>query len=409
MRQNVVMAYGSARDLPKFKQMEQQLRGMRLLKFLLPRRDRLLLRTLPAQLDHLVGTVDGFYELLGPRCWVFHEDLSVGDMADLVDRSDGDSDRAERAFIDWYREEGRLAHLVRRLNGLPDLRARMHLLLLALDDYGAERYYAVVQVLLSVMDGFVNDLNPANRRGLHARKPDEMAAWDSVVGHHLGLSAAHATFTKAFKARNDEVVHELYRNGIVHGMLTNYNNVVVATKAWNRLFAVADWARSLEAKKRESEKPPDPTWRELMVQLKSNAETKAALERFSAVTLSQADPALAEHPVYKATTEFMEAWKRHNYGAMSSSISNLGRRISPADVRQDYDGHSLSDYAITSLAHSAAAVCTVRVEAVVDDAKHIPELRWVREGEDGHAAAPNQSGGWRLMWWGFPYMTRDSG
>ncbi|WP_157621896.1 hypothetical protein [Serinicoccus hydrothermalis] len=200
--------------------MEQQLLGMRLLKVLLPKEERHLLKDLPAQLDYMASTVDGFYALLGPRHWVFHDDLALDDMANLVADHVDDPEGAEQAFIAWYQDGDRLPRLVKRLHGHPGLRVRMHLLRWALEDYQAGRYYAVVQVLLSAMDGFVNDLDPANRRGLHTREPDEMDAWNSVVGHHQGLSAAHATFTKSFKARNDDPVYEVYRNGIVHGMLT---------------------------------------------------------------------------------------------------------------------------------------------------------------------------------------------
>lgn len=403
------MPYGSARDLPTFIEMEQQLNDMGLLGFPLPEKDRQLPKDLSAQLDHLSATVDSFYDLLGSRNWVFHDDLNVNDMATLAAAHANDAEGAEQAFIAWYQADDHLPFMVRRLNGHEGLRARMHLLRLALEDYQSERYYAVVQVLLSVMDGFVNDLTPANRKGLHAREAEDMDAWNSVVGHHLGLAHAHQSFVKTIKARYDEPVYELHRNGIVHGTLTNYNNVVVAAKAWNRLFAVADWARSLEAEKREAEKPPDPTWRELAAQSKANEETKAALNAFSPVTMSQGDPSLAEHPVFKATTEFLEAWQRRNYGAMARSVTKMAKNVAPVEVRQDYEGRTLEDFTITSLSHSGAAVCTVRVEAVVDGARHTPELRWVREGADGHAAAPNQSGDWRLVWWGFPHMTRDKG
>ena len=403
-----VVAYGSARDLPKFREMQQQLTAMRLLRFLLPKKDRHLLKELPAQLNDLADTVDAFYALLGSRHWVFHEDLSVDDMANLVARSDGDPSRAEQALIDWYGDDDRLSFLVRRLNALPGLRARMHLLWLTLEDYEAERYYAVVQVLLSVMDGFVNDLHPSNRRGLHAREPGEMDAWDSVVGHHLGLSAAHVTFTKGFKARNDEPVDELYRNGIVHGMLTNYNNVVVATKAWNRLFAVADWACSLEAQQREAEKPPDPTWRELFERLRVNEESKAALAAFTPVTLTQADQGMTAHPVCTATRAYLDAWTRKNYGEMASLVTHMFASIKPGDVRADYQGFSLEEYDITSLNHGGASVCTVRLHVIINGASHSPQLRWVREGVDGQTAMPNQEGEWHLMWWGVGHMTRDA-
>jgi hypothetical protein len=56
-----------------------------------------------------------------------------------------------------------------------------------------------VLTLLSVMDGFVNDVDHGERRGLHARDADEMGAWDSVVGHHMGLTHAHLSFTKPFR------------------------------------------------------------------------------------------------------------------------------------------------------------------------------------------------------------------
>lgn len=403
------MAYGSARDLPKFKEMEKQLAGLRLLKFFIPKEERHLLTDVPAQLDRITSTVDAFYVLLGPRQWVFHDDLPVDDLAVLVANHRDDPECAEQAFIAWYQDKEHLSHLVRRLNGHPGLRARMHLLRLALEDYQAQRYYAVVHVLLSVMDGFVNDLNPACRKGLHAREPQEMDAWDSVVGHHLGLSAAHATFAKSSKARSDEPVYELHRNGIVHGMLTNYNNSVVATKAWNRLFAVADWARSLEAQEREAAKPPDPTWKDLATQLTANAETKAALAEFLPIALTSDDQtSLAAHPVYAASTRYLDAWKRKNYGHMAEVITTLVQIVGPGDVRLDYQGHSLEDYSIKSLEHSAAAICTVRLHVVVNGTPHSPEMRWMREGSDGRAAAPNEDGEWRLMWWGAAHMTRDA-
>ncbi|MDO5711076.1 MAG: hypothetical protein Q4P32_04965, partial [Micrococcales bacterium] len=48
--QEVGMTYESARDLPKFKKMEQQLAWMRRLRFLVPKQNRHLLKDLPAQL-----------------------------------------------------------------------------------------------------------------------------------------------------------------------------------------------------------------------------------------------------------------------------------------------------------------------------------------------------------------------
>ncbi len=120
--------------------------------------------------------------------------------------------------------------MVMRLNGLEAMRPRLDLTRKALADYQSGRHYAVVLVLLSVMDGFVNDFEPATRRGIHTRTPEEMDAWDSVVGHHIGLSSAHRSFTKTIKATRTEEVHDLHRHGLVHGTVVNFDNVFVSMR-----------------------------------------------------------------------------------------------------------------------------------------------------------------------------------
>lgn len=151
----------------------------------------------------------------------------------------------------WYQADDRLDVMTRRLDSHRAWRVRMQL---AVEDYRAGRQYAVVQVLLSVMDGFVNDMDPASREGLHSEVPKT------------------STFSKTFKTHNDDPAHELDRNGIVRGMLTSYDNVVVATKAWNQLFAVTDWVQSLLDLAEEATKHPSPTIRESLRSLTASQE-----------------------------------------------------------------------------------------------------------------------------------------
>lgn len=398
----VDMPYGSARDLPKFREMEQQLSGMR---SLLPNKERHALDALPAQLDHLANTVDSFYTLLGPRNWVFHEDLNLSAMADLVTANESHPESAEQDLIAWYETDDCLSRLVRRLHRHEGLRARMPLLELALDDFHSERYYAVVQVLLSVMDGFVNDLTPANRKGLHARDPEGLDAWDSVVGHHLGLTHAHKSFVKPFKARSDEPVYELYRNGIVHGTLTNYNNLVVATKAWNRLFAVADWARATEA----TENPEEVTWEDVEQHYRKSADRNAAFDAFTPETLAVGDNALSSHPAYQACTDFLRAWQSGNYGYMAKAVTKShGDPIAPVQMRNEYQEHALDEFSIKKVDHRGANFAIMGIELTIDGELYTPEIRWTLEDENGQFAPLNQSGVWRLRQWGYPHMVRNS-
>lgn len=389
--------------------MEQQLTAIRSLHFLLPHKESQLLDKLPARLNQLADTVDSFYTLLGPRNWVFHDDLDLIAMADLVAANKNDPESAEQTLIAWYKADDRLPRLVRRLHRHEGLGARMHLLKLALDDFQAGRYYAVVQVLLSVMDGFVNDLSTANRKGLHARDPEGLDAWDSVVGHHLGLTNAHKSFMKSFKARSDEPVYDLYRNGIVHGTLTNYNNLIIATKAWNRVFAVADWVRATEAQQDETNKHSEVTWEEITEHIQSHAEINTALDAFTPASLTAENDEFTVHPAFVACTSFLNAWKSQNYGYMARSITKAqGGAVAPAQVRNEYQAHTLSQFHITAIKQHAAAITMVAAELTIDGDTFAPELRWMREDDDGQSVAPNQQGKWKLMLWGYLYMIRDT-
>lgn len=78
------MSYGSARDLPSIKEMEQQLAALRFFSFLVPKNQRVEIKELPVTLAYITTTVDDFYSLLGSRHWVVHDDQSADDMANLV-------------------------------------------------------------------------------------------------------------------------------------------------------------------------------------------------------------------------------------------------------------------------------------------------------------------------------------
>ena len=86
-----------------------------------------------------------------------------------------------------------------------------------------------------------------------------MRAWDRVDWAPPWTDQRHAGLHQKRKKVIKEPVYELYRHGIVHGMVVDFDNEIVATKAWNYLFAVVDWAE--DKKKQETPAPPAPTWR----------------------------------------------------------------------------------------------------------------------------------------------------
>ncbi|MET7571235.1 hypothetical protein ABZT04_22430 [Streptomyces sp. NPDC005492] len=92
----VASGYASALDLLSVRQLRQQLRQARALRFLIPRDQRPDLAAIEHQLQHICETVDTFYQVLGPRNWIFHENLPVDDIAELLTSDDGPETRSGR-------------------------------------------------------------------------------------------------------------------------------------------------------------------------------------------------------------------------------------------------------------------------------------------------------------------------
>lgn len=395
------MPYESAHDLPSFVEISQGLKSIKLLKFFLPKAERGKIKELEAQLRLLGDTVDKFYAVLGPRHWIFHDNLPVEEIADLLTASSGPAE-AERRLIDYYKTPETLDSLTLRLRGHTAMRKRAHLVTRARDDYLAGRYYACIHVLLSVMDGFVNEFESA-RRGLHAREAEELDAFDSVVGHHMGLAKAHEAFRRRKGATSSEPVYELYRNGIVHGTLLNYDNEVVATKAWNMLLAVADWARA-RAKEQQPSRV-EPTWRELFAQLAENAKQQRANDAWKPQTLVPSDPTFNAHPAYAACEELLSYWTKRNYGKiatlLSKTVQDAYAPTMPRQVRNEYGGYNLSSYQVLRIEEIASEVCVVDVKLAFESGEEkTASLRWIYEDDDGQAQPSSLRGVWHLMVWG---------
>ncbi|MFF0572040.1 hypothetical protein ACFYT7_30990 [Streptomyces sp. NPDC004041] len=397
------MSYESARDLPSFLELDRQLKVLRLLG----KTGRERAASIKTQMRELADTVDAFYQLLGDKHWIFHDQLSLTAVRSILATADGDADRAEQLLMEHYHDPERLALMLLPLRKLHAMRRRLDLVDKARQDYFASRFYSTVHVLLSVMDGFVNEVETV-RRGLHARKPEELRAWDSVVGHHLGLTHAHKTFTKGRSATQEEPVFELYRNGIVHGSILNYDNITVATKAFNRLLAVADWAVARE--KEEQHQAEEPvTWSSVGRQLKETfgaireqAEADRANKQWKLAEYLPGSEDFTSHPLYQQTHELLTCWKRRNYGSltdlMTHDLHNKHGKSVRSEIRRAFEPFPLADFEIRAIRHDMAAAGTVLAILDHSEGQRVSaELRWVRENAQAHPRPEPLSGQWRLV------------
>ena len=392
--------YGSAGDLPSYQEMAHQIQGGKLLTRFIARNQRSGLLEIERQLNHLVAVVDRFYDRLGPLNWIFHELLPVSNVEAILDQTTT-PEEAEQGLIEIYRETDKLAFWTRWLYGVEGLRERSHQIERAREHYFADQFDSAALHLIAVMDGFVNDFEPDRRRGLASRDPDDMTAWDSVVGHHLGLTNALKAYDKTVKKRVDEEVYELHRHGIVHGSITQFDNVIVATKAWNMLFAVVDWATA--TKKVRQPEAPKTSFREVLRQMASTRKTKKELETWKPSRLSVSDVSFKDHEIYTLTVQFLTGWRECNFGALaclpSRRLDKRGTTLGQmaGRLREVFEGFDLSEFRVTDLENTAPAIWLSRGEATVNDSLGTFECRWTVEEADGSFGYGSDSAQWRLV------------
>ncbi len=343
--------------------------------------------------------MDQFYERLGPRNWIFHDTLNLSGVESLLNETEEPED-SERRLVELYRDEKNLRIKLLRLRSVNGWSERFHLIERAHKHYQSDEFDSCVLHLISVMDGFVNDFEPEKRKGLASREPDTMIAWDSMVGHHMGLTNVLKTFTRTVKKRRDGPVFEVYRHGIVHGMVLRYDNVIVATKAWNMLFAVADWAEA--TKRSRAPAPEKPTFRETLQRLAQNERVRRELDGWLPASYTRGDKAFDNHELHERTNTFLSAWRDSNFGRMTTLASHRiakgkSKQKLAGELRDDFDSCDLVEFEVTELENCAPAIWLTRGTAVMNGKHGLFECRWTLEDEDGGLGFGSASSEWRLL------------
>lgn len=394
--------YGSAKDLPSYQELFQLIQGGKLLTRFIARDQRKTLIEVQQQVERLTRVVDDFYGRLGQRNWIYHDLLSVDKIEQLLAET-VDARSAEERLIEMYRDGDVTKWWIARLRAHDGLRQRFHQIERAREHYDAGQFDSCTLHLIAVMDGFVNDFEPGDRKGLHARDPEDMVAWDSVVGHHLGLTHALATFTKTIRKRLDEEVFEVYRNGIMHGSVVKFDNVIVATKAWNMLFAVADWATA--TRKAAEPKKPDPTWGDTWAALVRRNAYRKYEDSFASSVIKASDENFASDEIVNLASEFLDAWQHRRWGITAkftppalrgSKTGGQAARLS----REVFGRHDLQHWEIESVTYDHASSAEIRGKATVTGREKPLRFRMAFWTADGHVGIPGRdNGAWTVAVW----------
>ena len=351
-----------------------------------------------AKLDETLGIVERFYSVLGKRNWVFNDALNLDRMKTILENDE--ADEAEKALISYFKEPGMLETQINRLHCFPDMRPRLPLLRKAEIDYREGRYYSSTLVVVTVMDGFVNDVNKASRTGLHALKPEELASEDCVATVLAGLPSVQRAFTKTARKRIDTPLYEVQRHALVHGMATDFDNDIIASKAWCILFAIADWKKSKEkAVVSEKDKPSlIDAIRELKVaqaELKKNTMKLDSWERHNVCLENPSEP---DREVIDSYVAYCTAWKNGNYGRLADflpNFTNKSKRAMAGEARETYAEHPISDFKIKSIVRPAASIAIASIHFQSDEQNWDAEIRFAKFDNRNQPAAEWEVGSWK--------------
>ncbi|WP_131816788.1 hypothetical protein [Nocardia salmonicida] len=395
--------YGSAKDLPSYRELSQQIHVLGSITLFVMRAQRKKILAIRHDLDRLVAVVDEFYDRLGVQQWIFHDQLNIVELETILAQT-ATAEAAEQRLIELYRDRETLSLWILRLNAHHGLKVRRRQIQRAFDHYFADEFDSATLQLIAVMDGFVNDFQPAARRGLAAREPEEMAAWDSVVGHHLGLTHAMKAFHKTFKKRVDEEVFEIHRHGMVHGSIVNFDNVVVATKAWCMLFAVADWACATT--KAAAPALPEPRWGTLWPQIQQLYAQRRFRDEFVPSQLLPSDPSFDNQDVVVQATAFLQAWRYQRWGLVArfAPPTSAGRaKRSAVQAKAMLERHRLGAFTVSQVCFDVACAAQIHAQAELNGIPGEITFRMVSYGPTGVVGIPGEPEvNWLLATWMAP-------
>jgi hypothetical protein len=325
--------------------------------------------------NELTSLPDEFNDLFSEKGWIMYSRMNIDLARKAIELGNsGKLDEAERILIEFYSPE-EVQRELKSMISVEAFRIRIPLAEKALIDFKEERFYSTVLVVLSLLDGMVNEII---HKGFFAKDVD-LTAWDSVAAHSKGLQKLISVMSKSRTLTVIDTIDIPYRNGIMHGMDLGYDNRAVAVKAWVALFATRDWA--VKAERNQIEAPPEKpekTWKEVFAQWQENERDKKAIENWQSrniiigktVTI-YGDPAdYDDNTPERKLSEFFHYWKSDNYGFMAKCIhSQTGDPVNlfPRYVREEYYGKHLKSWQLSEIEDVSPAVTLISVSASYEE------------------------------------------
>ncbi|MEM5570026.1 hypothetical protein [Aliarcobacter butzleri] len=249
---------------------------------------------------------------------------------------------------------------------------RMRLFELVKVDYLEERYHACIPLLLSLIDGLVDELT--KHVGIFSENVD-VTAFDSLSGHETGLQSISKILRSPRKKVNEDSITIPYRNGILHGKELSFDNKIVAAKCWHLLSAIVDWHNDIKfPKEKKEEKTLHEVFSEHQEHKKKMLDFEERFANYSARDFSQ----IYNFPILDTQVEvilrnspekivvlFLEYMKNHKFGMITPLLFQFEEqkmKERTSQIAKDFKNIEINSYKIINIEDTAPAISKVDIE-----------------------------------------------
>jgi len=365
---------------------------------------------LKSQMD-ILSIPDQFNECFASRGWIAYESMNMDIMREaiLIYETHGE-EKADIFLADFYDEEC-LSWGIQRFGSNREFSRRIRLAELSKKDYLAGRYHACVPLLLSLLDGLINDVS--KHVGFFSETAD-LTAWDCIAAHESGLQALSSLMTKGRNKTNEDALSIPYRHGILHGRDLAFDNKIVAAKVWAALFAARDWAVAVTDGKKNPQPEQETSLSELLREIGKNGRLKKLVEAWKPRTsidlgyLPHSGKAvdLPAGTPERHVSEFIEHWIGRRYGLLAESLltsspdTSKGKR---AGLAKDFFGRNVpSAYKIMAVEDIAPAVSHVvaELEFQIEETLNSKQVTFrviYKDDENNPAVRGMEKGRWKIV------------
>lgn len=358
----------------------------------------------------LLTIPDSFNHTFASVGWIAYESMNLEVMKEAISIAETiDIEEAEKYLADHY-DANTLKWGIMRFNGNVEFRRRLRLIELAKEDYLSERYHACIPLLLSMLDGIVNDVS--KHVGFFANSVD-MTAWDCIAAHETGLQALASLVTKGRNKTNEEPITIPFRNGILHGRELSFDNKIVAAKCWAALFAARDWAMAISDGKKTPKAKEKISWSELLSKIAETKRQRNLIHAWKPRVIADLKyfPFSGEHANLpsgtpeRAVCEFVTNWCKRRYGLLAESLlyfieTPKGKKAGMA--KEDFGRNVPISFEITAVEDHAAAISHVTLDLMfacelTELKKEVSVLVIYQDGDNNPLVRSEPGGTWKIV------------